>query len=271
MDTPYIIQVNSQKGGVGKTTISVNLATALQASGANVLLIDTDYSNPSVGFHLGLEDANSGLIAVLTGKAKFLTSLLIHNPTGLHVLPGESTTKVFDPISAKTQNELMRFYASLIHQRFDFIIMDTSPGLENESSFKFFKNKSNYEILLVLTPETSACASGVRIATKCAEDHIKYRFILNRIRNKRYELHIDEIEEMCGDKIYASLPEDDVVPISIAAHTPAYLMSRNSGFSASLAKLARIYSSEAGRERFEERRNINPVSRLLNWLFGRGE
>jgi Mrp family chromosome partitioning ATPase len=52
------IAVSSQKGGAGKTAIAVNLATSLSTKGFRILLIDGDCLDPSIGFHLCLEQMN---------------------------------------------------------------------------------------------------------------------------------------------------------------------------------------------------------------------
>ena len=56
-----IIGVMSQKGGVGKTTIAVNLAVMLRLKGYETLIVDLDTSNPSVGIHLGMHESEDGL------------------------------------------------------------------------------------------------------------------------------------------------------------------------------------------------------------------
>ena len=121
MSRPYSVIVSSQKGGVGKTTIAVNLATALRQKGYKVLLIDTDYSNPCVGFHLGMESANAGVRAVLTEKAKLEDVVALHSPTGLHVLTGEISTKQFRP----TNYQHSKLYDEIEKRGYNFVIIDT--------------------------------------------------------------------------------------------------------------------------------------------------
>lgn len=71
----YVLKVVSQKGGVGKTTMAVNLATALALSNYKVLLFDADFANPSVGFHLGMYDVNAGASDVASGKTSLRNAI----------------------------------------------------------------------------------------------------------------------------------------------------------------------------------------------------
>lgn len=103
MANPYLIGVSSQKGGVGKTTISVNLSVALKSFNYKVLLIDSDTSNPSIGFHMGLEKANIGYRDVVYGRADLEDAVAVHGATGLHVLPGTINAKHFSPTSANIE------------------------------------------------------------------------------------------------------------------------------------------------------------------------
>lgn len=257
----YGIVVSSQKGGVGKTTIAVNLATALREEGYRVLLIDADYSNPTVGFHLGLESANIGIRAVLGNKARLENAIVIHNPTGLHVLPGEITGRAFD----FKFNQLYNIYSQLVSTSYDFIVTDMAPGPLPVDVFEQFKAVETLEILVLLTPEMSACVSAVRLAHIYDKMDIKRSFVVNRVRNRRYELSISEIEDVCRERMMAALPEDENVPISIAEHIPAYLISPRCAFSRGVRELSRRYASRTGsmREKEEGRGVLDYILRLL--------
>ena len=122
---PYIIRVSSQKGGVGKTTVAVNLATSFALMGYKTLLYDTDFSNPSVGFHLGLEDANIGIQSVLTKKTRLQNAIVTHDPSGMHVLPCEINTKM----NTATPEQINLFKSEVLRENYDFVVGDTPPGV----------------------------------------------------------------------------------------------------------------------------------------------
>ncbi|MDE1834912.1 MAG: AAA family ATPase, partial [Candidatus Micrarchaeota archaeon] len=103
MAEPYIIRISSQKGGVGKTTIATNLGVTLSMAGYKVLIVDMDSANPTIGYHLGMNQANVGYKEVITGKARLEQVIAIHAASGLRVLPG--TVGPYSFVPTKKQNE----------------------------------------------------------------------------------------------------------------------------------------------------------------------
>ena len=252
---PYLIRISSQKGGVGKTTIAVNLSVALQLSGYKVLLIDGDTVNPSVGFHLGMDDVNIGVKEFLTGKVKLVNARVVHAPTGLHVVPGVLTQDEY----MVTDEMLTRFHSIARNSDYDFVMVDTTPGYSVEHMGKYYD-----EALLVSTPEMASVANIVRLAAWFDKMHLKHNLVLNKVKNKRYELHDREIEEMYENKITSKLPDDDIVPLSIEEHIPAYIYSRRCAFSREVKSLAKIYSSRTASEVQASPRRIGLLSRLFS-------
>ncbi len=233
-DSPLLIRISSHKGGVGKTTIAVNLSVALQTLGKKVLLIDTDIANPSVGFHLGIDQVNIGYYEVMFKKAKLQNALVVHGPTGLHVLPGTIHARVVVP----SKEGVRRLGLLLKKQHYDFVIVDTPPGIFQEEVLSIYD-----EALIVATPDMPALSSSLKLATVYSRGGLKHRLLVNKVANKKYELGVDEIEDVYGDKVLATLPEDEIVPISISEHIPAYILSKRAKFSQSISDLADYYSA----------------------------
>ncbi len=229
MDKPFVISVSSQKGGVGKTTIAVNVGVALAKHGYKTLLIDADAANPSVALHLGFDDARTGYLDVARGNAKLQDATLFHAPSGLNVLPGKVVTEVV----AQEKMHADKLISELHKHGYDFVVIDTSPGIQ-ASGLGY--GDADYG-LIVTFPFVASCASAVRLSTVFNKHKVKHGLVLNKKMGKSYEIHTKEIEEMYGDRLMAVVEDDEIVPRSIDVSMPAYLYKGNSKFSRSIEGL----------------------------------
>ncbi|MGC8776421.1 MAG: AAA family ATPase [Candidatus Micrarchaeia archaeon] len=231
---PYIMRISSQKGGVGKTTVAVNLAVSLQRRGYRTLLIDADTTNPSIGFHLGMTNVNVGLKDITKKEAQLKDYISIHGPSGLHTICGTIDSK---PFTLSEENAKV-IYSKIKSANYAFIIVDTQPGYTTEYIAKVYD-----EALLITTPEAPAVASIIRLAHSFDKLHLKHHLVINKLGMHRYELHPKEIEEAYEGKAIGILPEDEIVPMSIAEHIPAVMLSKRAKFSQAAMALAETYSA----------------------------
>lgn len=236
---PYIIVTASPKGGVGKTIISINVTAALRASGHDVLLIDTDVANPSVGTLLGSGIEGQGYAEVLDGTASLKDVLVLYPSSGFYYVPAGG-----DGQAAKAEPEQVnKFYTELSKSDFDFVIVDTPPGTEIEPVIKTVN-----EALIVTTPEETAVRGAQRLSLSYTKYHLLHKLVINRVKEGKYQLGEDVIEKLYGDVAYAMVPEEKTIDESEAKHTPAYLLNRTSLFSIAIDDLCRSYLLRAGAE-----------------------
>ena len=197
-----LIVVSSGKGGVGKTTTSVNLACALSRQGKNVVLVDGNLTTPNVGLHLGLTKFPVTLNDVLKGEATLTDSLYIH-PLGFKLLPGSLSVRSFSELNSRRLKKVL----DDLREMCDFVIADSAAGLGNEA-VSLIKNAD--EVLLVTNPELPAVTDAFKVVTLAREIGVPVKgIVLNRVRrSKEHDLGFRAIESLLETPITSIVPDD---------------------------------------------------------------
>ncbi len=188
-----IISVFAAKGGVGKTTISVNLAVGLtRFFGKKVLLIDGDLAFGDVGVRLNIA-SNKSLFDIASGGDVDFNSLadaLVQHNTGVSLLLRPATPAMSERIDIESVSRVLYAYKSL----FDFVIVDTFPAL-NDLNHHILE--ASDRIIVITTPEISAVYSTYRfleVAESMGHAH-KVLVVLNRANSG---LRLDALERELG-------------------------------------------------------------------------
>ncbi len=217
------------KGGVGKTTLSASLAADLaNRQQKKVLLVDANFSAPNLGLHMDIIQPVKTIHEVIAGKAQMLSA--IHKRYGVDVIPGSYIfEKNINPL--KLSNRLAR-----IKNDYDFVVIDSSPALNNET---FSTICASDNLFVVTTPDYPTLSCSLR-ATKLAKEKGKpiTGIILNKIRDPRYEISLEEMERALDIPVVARIPDDKVNVKSLFMRIPPTLYDSNSKFSREVARLS---------------------------------
>ena len=142
-----VISVTSGKGGVGKTSVTVNLAVALARLGRQVLIWDADLGLANVDILLGL-NSQYNINHLLNGD-KTLEEIIIEGPEGVKIMPASSGIQ---EMAALSEGQKVRLLNEFDHYNLDldFLLIDTGAGV---SSNVMYFNMAAQECIIVVTPE----------------------------------------------------------------------------------------------------------------------
>ena len=130
--TARIIAVTNQKGGVGKTTTTVNLATALAASKRRVLVIDADpQGNASTGFGLDPDDRQHDLYQLMSGVITIDAAIHPTLVKGLMVIPSTGDLSAIEIELSDYEDREYRLKAIIdeVIEDYDYVFIDCPPSL----------------------------------------------------------------------------------------------------------------------------------------------
>ena len=230
------IVITSGKGGVGKTTTSANIGTALALQGKRVCLVDTDIGLRNLDVVMGLENRIIyDLVDVIQGRCKLHQALVKDKRFEdlLYLLPAAQTSD-----KTAVNPDQMKILIDSLKQDYDYIIIDCPAGIEQG-----YKNAvaGADKALVVTTPEVSAVRDADRIIGLLEkEENVEPpKLIINRIRNHMMKsgdmLDVDEVTTHLSIDLIGIVADDDEVikasnsgqPIALNPNSRASIAYRN--------------------------------------------
>ncbi|MBN1849226.1 MAG: MinD/ParA family protein [Deltaproteobacteria bacterium] len=220
---PITISITSGKGGVGKTSIAVNLAYALMNQGHRVLLVDGDLGLANVDILLGIS-AQTTIRTVLDGEADPLDAVLYLKP-GLGILPASSGVPEMVSLGIDQQEKLTTLLSD-ITSHFDYVLVDTAAGIG--SSVLWLNHFASYNIVILTPDPTSLTDAYAIIKTIFTQfDRTLFYIVLNLIREpkegqKAYETLKKVANQFLNLELeyLGAIPEDKSVKEAVRQQTP---------------------------------------------------
>ncbi len=160
IDVKHVIMVLSGKGGVGKSTVSVNLAYALSNHGKNVGLLDLDFHGPNIPKMLGIEDERPSVLAKsiepvhVTGKLAVMSMAFL--------LPDTTTPVIWR--GPMKMGAIQQFLAEVNWGSLDYLVVDLPPGTGDEALTIAQLAPNVRGAVIVTTPQDVATMDAVKAA-----------------------------------------------------------------------------------------------------------
>lgn len=222
-EQPRIITVTSGKGGVGKSNVVINLATALSRMGKRVLIIDADLGLANIDILLGLKN-RFNLQDVIEGRMS-LKDVVMLGPAGIKVIPGSSGIPRIANMSSRKRQEFIASFKELEDEA-DIILIDTSAGMtKNVIRFALLAD----DIILVTTPEPSAITDAYAmikvIHMEKTEARVGLVVNLARSENQAFEVahKMAEVSKQFLNfniSFLGALPTDPSIPRAVMQRQP---------------------------------------------------
>ena len=207
----HVLSVSSLKGGVGKTTVALGLASAALNKGINTLVIDLDPQCDATSGLAAPADLVASIAEVLQNpKLPVIRKALVSSPwsrgSKMDVLVGSPRSLLLDN-PAPTVSDVWKLeeILALIEDEYELVIIDTPPSINALTRTAWVASD---RVILVTEPALYSVIAADRARRAISEISAKlsprlrlYGFVVNRLRQQshEHEFRLNELREMFGD------------------------------------------------------------------------
>jgi septum site-determining protein MinD len=216
--TGKAIVITSGKGGVGKTTTTANLGSALALKGKRVVVVDADIGLRNLDVIMGLENRIVfNLVDVVKGVCKLQQALIkSKRSNNLFLLPASQTDDK-DVVSPEEIADMIR----KLKQEFHFVLIDSPAGIEQG-----FRNAcaGADQAIVVTTPEVAAIRDADRVIGLLAAQGLETSLIINRVDREMVKrgdmMSPQDVIEILGVEQIGMVSRDNEVVVSANTGEP---------------------------------------------------
>ncbi len=264
-----VITVTSGKGGVGKSSISLNLAICLSRMGQRVVLLDADFGLANIEVMLGVRPRAN--LADLMFRGRDLKDIIIDGPEGIKFISGGSGIQ---ELARMNREQCMYLTKKLVEldELADVIVIDTGAGI-SDSVLEFVA--SSNEVLLIATPEPTSITDAYALLkalnrkSEFSKSSTTIKMVANRVRNDDegrnvlYENMKNVVNRFLNISLeyLGAIPQDDQVSKAVMKQMPVTMSAPNSGASKAIEAMAKALIDG------EEVINAAPEERGITLLF----
>lgn len=240
-----VITVTSGKGGVGKSSVSVNLAIALSRMGKRVIILDADFGLANIEVMLGIRPKYN--LADLMFRGKSLADIITEGPENIGFISGGSGIQ---ELTNLTRDQIVYLIQKLIEldERADVIIIDTGAGIA-DSVLEFVA--ASTEVLLIATPEPTSITDAYALLktlnrkTEITLQDTVIKTVANRIDTYEEGKELYDKLSLVVNKFLSlkleylgAIPQDGNVSKAVMKQKPAILVYPNTHFSKAITNFA---------------------------------
>jgi len=226
----YTIAVLSGKGGVGKTTISINLASALLSLGRRVVLVDGDLHTPNVGLHLCAKSVPKTSYDAILGEENIVDVAYRHR-SGIQIIPA----KLHEDSISKEDFAILASLLPDLEDTAEIVLVDMPSGLNDDVRSLLTACDA---ALIVTTPDLPAATAALKAIGLAESTDTRVAGVVVNMTTDLVSMQVDEIEGMLSKKVVCIIPEEQEVRTSIKLRHPVLTSSPDSEASVCIKRLA---------------------------------
>ncbi len=230
-----VIAVMSPKGGVGKTTTSVNIAATLASLGKKTLIIDANLETPHVAIYFGFVGYKYSLEDVFNSSVPVEYAIYKTDVNNLHILPSRVFKGRGDG-NARYKIINLFYQIQKVERNYDFIIIDSKPSYDVD----FVKAIRGISAIIVSVPEITAMIEARKLNDELRSSGVNVLgLVMNRYdRRIRDRVGEREASEITGISNTWIVPEDKSLYSALKQGLPVVLWDRKLASSRAFFELA---------------------------------